>query len=292
MKSVLLRIVPLLVFLLASSALVSSAQKQTSEEHTVVARVRGATESPLLGQLVVMSGKQSAEATIDNSSPTQKQIAILIDAGPSQVAVFPREMELALSLVKALSAPGTNFIIGKIGLSGRLEEATPEQALVINFIEDIVCETGKETDVPIYDFTASAIRKLSAAPGIRVVLFIGGGKDKGSQSNYENLRNLAEARHVTVFTLLLGDRSHRGPRSMLSHGWWMRELADETAGIFLENEKSPKALSKVTENIRALRLITFHMDFKGLGRHRISLRSKGDLRPRSQKAVFLEAENR
>ena len=282
----------LAVFLLTSSALASSAQQQAGEQQTVVARVRGAGESPVTGQLVVMSENQSAVATIVSSSETQRQIAILIDAGPSQSAVFPREAELAVSLVKALSAPGTNFLIGKIGLTGQIDNATPDQAVAIQSIQDIVCETGKPTDVPIYDLTAAAIRKLSEAPGIRVVIFIGGGKDKGSHSSYEIVRNLAQARHVTVFTLLLADRSHRGPRSMLSHGWWMRELADETAGIFLENEKSPKALERVTESIRAIRLITFHMDFKGIGRHRISLRLKGDLRFRAQKAVFLETENR
>ena len=285
------RTVLLAISLLSSCVVAKSGQPQPSEEHTVVARLQGATDSAGSGEIIVRTEHQSAAAILQNPSEAQKQIAILIDAGPSQSAVFPREAELAVSLVKSLSAPGTNFLIGKIGLAGRLEEATADPDVAVRSIQDIVCETGKPTDVPIYDLTAAAIRKLSAAPGIRVVIFIGGGKDKGSHSSYETVRNLAQARHVTVFTLLLADRSHRGPRSMLSHGWWMRELADETAGIFLENEKLPRALERVTESVRAIRLITFRMDFKEIGRHRIRIRSKGELRLRVQKALFLEMGN-
>ncbi len=195
-------------------------------------------------------------------------------------------------MVKELWAPGTKFIIGKVGLSAKLAEPTADQTAAINLIEDLVCETGKRTDVPIYDPSVSAIRQLSREPGIRVVIFIGGGKDKGSQSSYETVRDLAQAEHVTVFTLLLADHSHRGPRSMLIHGWWMRELADETAGIFLENEKSPKALRQVTEGLGALRLLTFSMDYRSRGRHKISVKSfvKG-ARFRAQKAVFLATAN-
>ena len=291
MNSLMCRMVLLAISLLSSCVVAKSGQPQPSEEHTVVARLQGATDSAGSGEIIVRTEHQSAAATLQNPSETQKQIAILIDAGPSRGAVFPREAELAVSLVKSLSIPGTNFLIGKIGLSGKLEEATPDQAVAVNSIQGIVCETGKRTDVPIYDLTAAAIRRLSAAPGIRVVIFIGGGKDKGSQSSYGNVRNLAQAQHVTVLTLLLADRSHRGAHAMLSHGWWMRELADETAGIFLENEESPKALRRVTENVRAIRLLSFRMDFKGIGRHRIRLRSKGDLRLRVQKALFLEMGN-
>ena len=281
----------LAVFWLTNSALVSSAQQQAGEQHTIVARLRGTSDARVPEQLVVTSDNQTAVATMVSSSETQRQIAILVDAGPSQGAVFPREAELAVSLVKSLSTPGTNFLIGKIGLSEMLGEATPDPDVAVRSIQDIVCETGKSTDVPIYDLMAGAIRKLSAAPGIRLVVFIGGGKDKGSHSSYEIVRNLAQARHVTVFTLLLADRSHRGAHAMLSHGWWMRELADETAGVFLENEESPKALRRVTESVRAIRLITFRMDFKEIGRHRMRLRSKGDLRLRVQKTFFLEMGN-
>lgn len=71
------------------------------------------------------------------------------------------------------------------------------------------------------------------------------------------------------------------------HGWWMRELADDTAGIFLENEKVPKAIAKVSENISALRLITFEMNYSFSGRHKISVKRAVPLRIRLQKAVIV-----
>ena len=285
------RTVLLAIPLLSSCVTAKSAQQQPGQEHTVVARLEGSTDAAGSAEVMVRSGHQSAAATLGNPLEIQKQIAILVDAGPSQVSVLSREKDLAESSVKALSAPGTSFVIGKIGLSGRLGERAVDEDVAINSIHEIAGETGKRTDVPIYDLVVSAIQKLSEAPGIRVVIFIGGGKDSGSRSNYENVRNLAQGRHVTVLTLLLADRSHRGPKSMLSHGWLMRELADETAGIFLENPKSPKALRRVTESVPALRLVSFRMDFKEGGRHKIRVRSKGDLHLRVQKALFLEKQN-
>lgn len=132
---------------------------------------------------------------------------------------------------------------------------------------------------------------MAKGPGIRVLIFLGGGKDLGSKLSYKELRNVAEANHVACFVLLVADRSHRGPKSMLSHGWWMRELADDTAGIFLENEKMPKAIAKVSENIRAIRLITFEMDFRVPGRHVIRGNATPPLRIRLQKAIFLDGAN-
>ena len=228
-------------------------------------------------------------AFIHDPSGSSISVAILLDAGPSQAAVLASEKDVAASVIRGLSEHPAKFVVGRLGLEGKLFPSTSDGAVAGRTIREILGDTGKRTDVPIYDLAAAAVHELAADPGIRVLIFIGGGKDLGSKLSYRQLRNLAEANHVACFVLLSADRSHRGPRSMLSHGWWMRELADDTAGIFLENEKTPKATAKVLANIGALRLLAFKMDYKKPGRHEITLKTHPRVQLRVQKAVFTEA---
>lgn len=260
----------------------------TGRENTIVARLLRANDGGVPTDLMIKSEGRSARASFQDLNKTSTEVAIILDGGPSQAQVLDREKDLAISIVNGLSDRGGNFIVGRVGLAGRLFPKTKDRTVAVRTIQEISGDAGKRTDVAIYDLLGSAIHEMTDGPATHILIFIGGGKDLGSRSSYKELRNLAEANHVACFVLLVADRSHRGPRSMLSHGWWMRELADETAGIFLENEKTAKAMEKVSENIRALRLVIFEMDYKESGRHEIKLKSTPRLRIRVQKAVFVK----
>jgi hypothetical protein len=263
----------------------------TGREYTVAARLLKGSDAAVPTDLVIKSEGRSARASFQNLNKTSMEVAIILDGGPSQAQVLDREKDLAISIVNGLSDRDANFMVGRVGLAGRLFPRTRDRTVVVRTIQEISGDTGKSTDVAIYDLLGAAIHEMTDGSAIRILIFIGGGKDLGSKSSYKELRNLAEANHVACFVLLVADRSHRGPKSMLSHGWFMRELADETAGIFLENEKTAKATEKVSENIRALRLVIFEMDYKEAGRHEIRLKSTPRLRIRVQKAVFVEGIN-
>jgi hypothetical protein len=264
-------------------------QEGTERENIVIARIANVSEAKPSTELVVKSEGRSIPAYIRDPSGSSISVAILLDAGPSQAPVLASEKDVAASVIRGLLEHPAKFVVGRLGLQGKLFPSTSDGAVAVRTIQEIRGDTGKNTDVPIYDLAAAAIHELAADPGIRVLIFIGGGKDLGSKLSYRQLRSLAEANHVACFVLLSADRSHRGPRAMLSHGWWMRELADDTAGIFLENEKTPKATAKVLGNIRALRLMAFKMDYKKPGRHEIAVKTHPPVQLRVQKAVFTEA---
>ena len=277
----------LAIFILAGTGYAT--QQGVGRENIVIARVASVSEAMPSTELVVKSEGRSIPAYFHDPSRSSISLAILLDAGPSQAAVLASEKDVAASIIRGLSEHPAKFVVGRLGLEGKLFPSTSDDAVAVGTIQEIRGDTGKSTDVPIYDLAGAAIHQLAADPGIRVLLFIGGGKDLGSKLSYLQLRSLAEANHIACFVLLSADRSHRGPRAMLSHGWWMRELADDTAGIFLENEKSPRAIAKVLANIHSLRLLAFKMDYKNPGRHEITVKTHPRVQLRVQKAVFTEA---
>jgi hypothetical protein len=67
----------------------------------------------------------------------------------------------------------------------------------------------------------------------------------------------------------------------------MRELADDTARIFLENENSEKAAAKILAGIEGLRLFTFENTYQEPGRYRIRLQSSSPTTLRGQKGIVV-----
>jgi len=261
--------------------------KADSQQYSVVARVDAQSAGPTLRDIVVRVENVSVAATAINASPTDipRNIAIVMDTGPDQAKVLSQEKDLAIALINELSDAGTSFIIASAGASQKMQAATLDQSVAIEHIREITEDNGEKTDVPIYDAIGSAIRQISTTPGLRVVIFIGEGNDGGSRLRYAELRGLAASNHIACFAALIADHSLRGAKSILRYGWNLQELASDTAGLFLENPKTPKATRRLAEAVRALRLITFEMPSRHSGRSKISVLSPRDKRLRVQKAI-------
>jgi len=233
-------------------------------------------------------GNASAQVTaMQASSEIPRNIAIVIDAGPNQANVLSREKELAIALINELSNAITMFSIARAGISSSTRAATLDRSVAIQQIGEITGDSGKKTNVAIYDALGSAIRQISLAPSLRVVIFIGEGNDGGSSLRYAELRRLAESNQIAFCAALVADHSLRGTKSVLQYGWSLRELTSDTVGIFLENQKTPKATRRLGEGVQRLGLVTFEMPSRQSGRYKVSVSSKRIERLKVQKAIVI-----
>jgi hypothetical protein len=173
------------------------------------------------------------------------------------------------------------------GLYGR--SSTSEAKTSATRIIRASTETGRKSEIPIYEAMASAIGGLSELRGLRVLIVIAEGNDYGSTLGFKELRALVEARNVTCLVALVDDHPTRGTKSILRYGWSLQDLANDTAGAFVENSKNVgRTATRVAGMVASLRLITFEITGLPPGRHRVSVSSTSRLRLHAQKAIFSE----
>lgn len=262
--------------------------KADGQEYSVVARADAKSAGLTSNEIIVRIGDLSVPATAVKTSPdVPRNIAIVIDAGPDQAKVLSKEKELAVALINELSDASTSFTVAGAGISLKTHATTLDRSVAVEHIRDIAAENGEKKNVPIYDAIGSAIRQVSLAPGLRVVIFIGEGNDGGSKMQYAGLRSLAESNQIAAFAALVADHSLRGTKSILRYGWNLRELANDTPGEFLENEKTPKATRQLSEGVRGLRLVTFEMPPRQMGRYQVSVSARRGKRLHAQKAIVV-----
>jgi hypothetical protein len=259
-----------------------------TQRYSVVARLDGNRARPTPGEVVLRIGNASAQVTaIQAGSEIPRNIAIVIDAGPNQANVLSREKELAIALINELSNAITMFSIARAGISSSTRAATLDRSVAIQQIGEITGDSGKKTNVAIYDALGSAIRQISLAPSLRVVIFIGEGNDGGSSLRYAELRRLAESNQIAFCAALVADHTLRGTKSVLQYGWSLRELTSDTVGIFLENQTTPRATRRLGEGVQRLGLVTFEMPSRQSGRYKVSVSSKRIERLKVQKAIVI-----
>jgi len=284
----LLRCVVSITVIIFAFLVASATTKADTQPYSVVVQVHAKSTGLTSGEIVVRIGNISMPATAIKASPDiPRNIAIVIDAGPDQAKVLAEEKELAIALINELGGAGTSFTIVEAGSSPKTHATTLDTSVAIEDARDISEDRGEKRNVPSYDAIGSAIRKISLFPGLRVVVFIGEGNDGGSKLRYADLRNLAESNQIAFCAALVADHTLRGAKSLLRYGWNLRELTDDTAGIFLENQKPPKATRRLIETIRDLLLITFDMNSPWPGRHKVSILVRSGKRLRAQNFVVV-----
>jgi len=266
----------------------SGTTKADSQQYSVVARVDAKSARLSSGEVVVTIGNIAAPAiTIKANPDIPRNIAIVLDAGPDQAKVLSKEKDLAVGLINDLAGNGTSFTIAEAGTSIKMQAPTQDRAIAIEQVRDITGNSGKRTNVAIYDAIGSVMRQGSVGEGLRIVVFIGEGNDGGSKLSYTALRDLAESHQVAFFAALIADHSLRGTKSILRYGWKLQDLAGDAAGIFLENQKTRKATRCVSNGVEGLRLIVFETPSRPSGRYKVSVTSRPAKRLLTQKAIFI-----
>src|SRR6266852_2774191 len=261
--------------------------KADSQQYSV-ARVDAKSAGLTSRDIVVRVESVSVPATaINASSDIPRSIAIVMDTGPDQAKVLSKEKDLAIALINELSDVGTSFIIASVGTSSKMQATTLDRSVAIEHIREITGDNGEKTNVPIYDAIGSAIRKISATPGLRVVIFIGEGNDGGSKMRYAELRGLAESNQIAFFAALVAGHSLRGAKSILRYGWNLQDLTSDTVGIFLENQKTPEATRCLSESVRGLSLVAFAMPSRQPGRCKFPVSARRSKRLRAQRAIVI-----
>ncbi len=278
-------VAPIISVVLVSPVVTTKADGQ---HHSVVVRIDAKSAGLTSSEVIVRIGDMSVPSTAIKSIPdVPRNIAIVIDAGPDQAKVLSTEKELAVALINELSDASTSFTIAGASISSKMQETTLDRSVAIEHIRDIAGEIGEKTNVPIYDVIGSAIRQISLSPGLRVVIFIGEGNDGGSKMRYAELRSLAESNQIAFFAALVADHSLRGTKSILRYGWNLRELSSNTTGVFLENQKTPKATRRLNETVQGLRLVAFEIPSRPPGRYKVSVSARRGKRLRAQKAIVI-----
>jgi len=210
-----------------------------------------------------------------------------MDAGPDQAQVLSEEKDLAMALINELSDASTSFTVASAGISSQTQATTFDRSVAISHIRGIAGENGEKRNVPIYDVIGSAIRQISLRPGLRVVIFIGEGNDGGSKMLYAELRSLAESNQIAFLAALVAGHSLRGAKSILRYGWNLQDLTSDTVGIFLEKQKTPKAIRCLSESVRGLSLVAFEMPSPQPGRYKVSVSARRGKRLRAQRAIVI-----
>jgi len=266
----------------------SGTTKAERQQYAVVARVDAKNAGLTSGEAVVRIENISVPGTAIKASPDiPRNIAIVMDAGPDQAKVLPKEKELAIALINELFDASTSFTIASISTLSRTQTTMVDRSVAIEHIREITGDSGEKTNVAIYDAIGSVIRQMAPSPGLHVVIFLGEGNDRGSRLRYAELRSLAESNHIACFAALVADHSLRGTKSILRYGWNLRELTSDTAGIFLENQKTAKATRRLSESVQDLRLISFDMPSRPSGRYKILVLARRGKRLRAQKAIVI-----
>jgi len=259
-----------------------------NRQYSIVARVDAKSAGLTRNEIVVRIGNMRVPAAAIHANPEiPRHIAIVVDAGPNQANALSKEKELAIALMNELSDASTSFSIIRAGISSKTEAATSDRSLATESIRGMAGDMGKNTNIPVYDAIGSAIRQISPNPGFHIVIFIGEGNDGGSILRYTELRSLAESNQVAFFAVLVADHSLRGTKSILRYGWNLRELTGDTAGIFLENQKTPKATRRLSESVQDLRLISFGMPSMQSGQYNISVSVRRGKRLHVEKAMVV-----
>ncbi len=239
---------------------------------------------------ITAEGRRGSIVSVMNPSEAPMSIALVVDAGPNQLAVLNREKELASPLIGEFSNTRTEFILIRAGYQATNIATSSAGPVLLDSLQALRAETGKRSQIPIYKAVALAIEELSLRPGIRVLMIIAEGNDSRSGITYKQLRASAQAQHVAVMTVLVTDHSTRGPRAGLHCGWDLRSLASDTGAIVLDNDRNTsRTLNRLTEAIRSLRLVTFQIDGVSPGRHRMHTSSNSVGRLHAQKDVFIGA---
>jgi hypothetical protein len=175
-------------------------------------------------------------------------VAFVIDAGPDQSQVLKKEKDLALAIVNALPAPVSKLLVVRAGYQHEVYPATADRAEATHLIQSLETEEGKKSGIPIFEAMAAAIGELSRLPGMRLLIIIAEGNDYGSSIGYKGLRDLVQARSVVCLVALVDDHPTRGTKSMLRYGWSLQDLANDTAGTFIENSrKLPRTATRFAD---------------------------------------------
>ena len=259
-------------------------------KQTIVVRVDRSDRKVLPSEVELKTEGQRVHAlSVSDPSTIPVNVAIVIDAGPNQAAVLNREKNLAVSILNAISVPANKFLVVRAGYQCTTYPATSDKSEATRLVEALTTETGKKSEIPIYEAMASAIGELSKLPGIRVLIVIAEGNDDGSTMGFKALRALVEAQYVTCLVALVDDHPTRGSKSILRYGWSLQDLASDTAGAFVENSKKvERTATRFGGMVASLRLITFEITGPLPGRHRVSVSSTSRLRLHAQKAIFSE----
>jgi hypothetical protein len=262
--------------------------KADSQQYSVVVRIDAGNAGLTSSEIAVRIGNMSVPATAIKTSPdVLRNIAIVMDAGPDQAQVLSEEKDLAMALINELSDASTSFTVASAGISSETQATTLDRSVAIEHICGIRGEIGEKRNVPIYDVTGSAIRQISLRPGLRVVIFIGEGNDGGSKMRYAELRSLVESNQIAFFAALVAGHSLRGAKGILRYGWNLQDLTSDTIGIFLENQKTPKATRWLSRSVRGLSLVAFEMPSRQPGRYKVSVSARRSKRLRAQRAIVI-----
>ena len=271
------------------SSSVAASVAENGLQHSIVLRADSPDREISPQHLgVTTEGRRRSIISVLDASEAPRSIALVIDAGPNQLAVLNRERELASSLIAEFSNARTDFIVIRAGYQATNIATSSASPVLLDSLQALRAESGKRSQIPIYKAVSLAIEELSLRPGIRVLMIIAEGNDSRSGISYKQLRASAQAQHVAVMTVLLADHSARGPRAGLHCGWDLRSLASDTGAIFLDNDRNTsRTLKRLTEATRSLRLVTFEIDDVSPGRHRVHTSSNSVGRLHAQKDVFI-----
>lgn len=278
----------LLLISLESPFVAASVAKTEALQHSVILRADSPNREVGPPDLTITpEGRRGNVVSVMDASEAPMSIALVIDAGPRQSGVLNREKELASSLIAEFSDTRTEFIVIRAGYQATNITSTSAGPVAMSSVQALNADTGNKSLVPIYKGVALAIDELSLHPGIRVLIVIAEGNDSRSGISYKELR-ATQAQHVSVMTTLVADHSTRGSKAILSYGWDLQSLVGDTAGVFIDNDRNtPRAVKRLTQAIRSLRLVTFEIDGVSLGRHRMHTSSNSVGRLHAQKDVVI-----
>ncbi len=234
-------------------------------------------------RLTVHAGRHQANIlSVRDTNEAPLTIALVIDVGSNQVWALGREKELASGLISDFSDRNTSFLLIRAGF----RPAAISSADPLSSVQQLTTEASRKAKTRIYDGMALALQELSHRPGMRVLVVIAEGNDSGSHISYKRLHEYALAQHTSVMTAVVADHSTHGTKAIYIYGWNLQDISNKTAGISIDNERhTARALSKLTNAIRSLRVVSLSVEDLPPGLYKAHLSADGVGRVHAQKQI-------
>lgn len=190
-------------------------------------------------------------------SSSGHQIVMLLDVNADQKKVLPVELALAQGVIQKLDKPGNVFWLITFGSQPpALLKSGVQVDEAIAAIRGVSLErtSANYRSVQLYNALNLAFGQFIDDARPKSLLIITEGNDE-RRDMFKQGDSRAQRLHVMCNVAMVADHTFYGPKAIQRYGFYLRELARETHGLYVEvggrQQKIPVAVDRLFNSVLA-----------------------------------------
>lgn len=206
-----------------------------------------------------------AGSPLNSENPARKQqhslsghqLVVLLDVNANQRKVLPIEISLAEGVIQRLNQPEDVFWVITFGSqSPALLKSGVGADEGLAAIREVKVEQTSEDDLSahLYEALNLALGQFAGDGRPKSLLVITEGNDARANA-FEQTASQAQRLHVTCDVAMVADHTFYGPKAIQRYGFYLRELAGKTRGLYVEvggrPQRVPVAVDRLAKRILA-----------------------------------------